>query len=153
LDRNLPLTNVKTFEAHMRVPLAPAQLFAWLSSAFGALALLLEATGLNGVMAYLVSGRTREFGIRVALGAQGQDLLRLVIAEGLTLVGVGILFGLLASFALTRVLQSVLYGVSANDPVTFTGVALLLAAVAFVAILIPARRATKVDPMIALRYE
>ncbi|MBA3320527.1 MAG: ABC transporter permease [Pyrinomonadaceae bacterium] len=153
LDRNLPLTNVKTLEEHMRGPLAPAQLLAGLSSAFSALALLLAATGLYGVMAYLVSGRTREFGIRVALGAQGRDVLRLVLSEGLTLVGVGILCGLFASFALTRVLQSVLYGVSATDPVTFAAVALLLAAVAFVAILIPARRATKVDPMIALRYE
>ena len=153
LDRNLPLTNVKTLEEHMRGPLAPAQLLAGLSSAFSALALLLAATGLYGVMAYLVSGRTREFGIRVALGAQGRDVLRLVLSEGLTLVGVGILCGLFASFALTRVLQSVLYGVSATDPVTFAAVALLLVMVAFVAILIPARRATKVDPMIALRYE
>ncbi|MCA1628406.1 MAG: FtsX-like permease family protein [Acidobacteria bacterium] len=104
-------------------------------------------------MAYLVSGRTREFGIRVALGAQGSDVLRLVLFEGLTLVGIGIFFGLLASIALTRVLQSVLYGVSATDPATFVSVALLLAAVTLLACYIPARRATKVDPMIALKYE
>ncbi|MDQ3256312.1 MAG: ABC transporter permease, partial [Acidobacteriota bacterium] len=102
LDRNLPLTNVKTMQEHMRTPLAPAKLLAWLSGAFGVLALLLAATGLYGVMAYLVSGRTREFGIRVALGAQGTDVLRLVLAEGLTLVGLGIFFGLTASVALTR---------------------------------------------------
>jgi len=153
LDRGLPLTNVKTLEEHMRLPLAPAQLFAWLSGAFGVLALLLAATGLYGVMAYLVSGRTREFGIRVALGAQGSDVLRLVLCEGLALVGIGICFGLLASIALTRVLQSVLYGVSVTDPATFASVALLLAAVTLLACYIPARRATKVDPMVALRYE
>ncbi len=153
LDRNLPLTDVMTLEEHMRVPLAPAQLFAWLSSAFGVLALLLAATGLYGVMAYLVSGRTREFGIRVALGARSGDVLRLVLSEGLMLVCLGVLLGLLASIALTRVLQSVLYGVSATDPATFACVALLLTAVALVACYIPARRATRVDPMVALRYE
>ena len=153
LDRNLPLTEVKTLAEHMRAPLAPARLLAWLSGAFGILALLLAATGLYGVMAYLVSGRTREFGIRVALGANGGDVLRLVLGEGLMLVGVGMLLGLFASAALTRVLQSVLYGVSATDPTTFAGVALLLAAVTLVACYIPARRATKIDPMIALRYE
>jgi len=153
LDANLPLTDVKTMQEHMRAPLAPAKLFAWLSSAFGVLALLLAATGLYGVMAYLVSGRTREFGIRVALGARGGDVLRLVLSEGLTLVATGVIFGLLASIALTRVLQSVLYGVSATDPATFAGVALVLVAVALIACYIPARRATKVDPMIALRYE
>ena len=153
LDRNLPLTEVKTLAEHMRGPLAPARLFAALASAFGLLALLLAATGLYGVMAYIVSGRAREFGIRVALGASGRDVLRLVLAEGLTLVGVGTGAGLLAALALTRVLQSVLYGVSPTDPLTFTGVALVLAAVTLVACYIPARRATKVDPMIALRYE
>lgn len=153
LDRNLPLTEVETLAEHMRAPLAPARLFAWLSGAFGVLALLLAATGLYGVMAYLVSGRTREFGIRVALGANGRDVLRLVLFEGLTLVGVGMLLGLLAAAALTRVLQSVLYGVSATDPTTFAGVALLLAAVTLIACYIPARRAMKIDPMIALRYE
>jgi predicted permease len=153
LDRNLPLTEVETLAEHMRAPLAPARLFAWLSGAFGVLALLLAATGLYGVMAYLVSGRTREFGIRVALGANGGDVLRLVLGEGLMLVGVGMLLGLLASAALTRVLQSMLYGVSATDPTTFAGVALLLAAVTLIACYIPARRATKIDPMVALRYE
>jgi macrolide transport system ATP-binding/permease protein len=153
LDPNLPLTEVKTLAEHMREPLAPARLFAWLSGAFGVLALLLAATGLYGLMAYLVSGRTREFGIRVALGASGQDVLRLIFAEGLTLVGIGMLLGLLASAALTRVLQSVLYDVSATDPATFVIVALLFAVVTLVACYIPARRATKIDPMVALRYE
>ncbi len=135
------------------MPLAPAQLLAWLSSAFGLLALLLAATGLYGVMAYLVSGRMKEFGIRVALGARSTDVLRLVLSEGLMLVGVGIIVGLLASVLFTRVLQSVLYDVSATDPLTFAGIALLLTVVALLACYIPARRAMKVDPMIALRYE
>lgn len=153
LDPNLPLTEVTTMAEHMRGPLAPARLFAWMSSAFGVLALLLAATGLYGVMAYLVSGRTREFGIRVALGASGKDLLRLIFAEGFALVGVGMLLGLLGSAALTRVLQSMLYDVSTTDPLTFAGVALLLGAVTLVACYIPARRAMKIDPMVALRYE
>lgn len=153
LDPSLPLTDVKTMAEHMRGPLAPARLLAWLSGAFGVLALLLAATGLYGVMAYLVSGRTREFGIRVALGASGQDVLRLIFIEGLTLVGAGMLIGLVASAVLTRVLQSVLYDVSATDPVTFAGVAFVLAAVTLFACYIPARRATKIDPMVALRHE
>jgi ABC-type antimicrobial peptide transport system permease subunit len=103
-------------------------------------------------MAYIVSGRTREFGIRVALGARGTDVLRLVLAEGLTLVGIGILFGLLASLALTRVLQSVLYGVSRPTRDLRSRV-VSLAAVTLIACYIPARRAMKIDPMIALRYE
>ncbi|MGI8655957.1 MAG: ABC transporter permease [Pyrinomonadaceae bacterium] len=137
LDRNLPLTNVKTLEEHMRAPLAPARLFVWLSSAFGLLALLLAATGLYGVMAYLVSGRMKEFGIRVALGARSTDVLRLVLSEGLMLVSTGIIVGLLAAAALTRVLQSVLYDVSATDPLTFAGIALLLTVIALLACYIP----------------
>jgi len=153
LDRNLPLTNVKTFAEHMREPLAPAQLLAQLSGAFGMLALLLAAVGIYGVMAYLVSRRTREIGIRMALGARRVDVLRLVLFEGLSLVAIGITVGLSASFAATRVLASVLYGVSPTDPWTFAGVSLVLALVTLLACYVPARRATKVDPMVALRYE
>nr|MBA3443121.1 ABC transporter permease [Pyrinomonadaceae bacterium] len=111
LDSSLPLTNVKTMEEHMRLPLAPAKLFAWLSSAFGVLTLLLAAIGLYGVMAYLVSGRTHEIGIRMALGAQKGDVFKLVIGEGMMLALLGIGIGLLASLALTRVMASLLYGV------------------------------------------
>ncbi|HKS28720.1 MAG TPA: ABC transporter permease [Pyrinomonadaceae bacterium] len=153
LDPNLPLTEVMTLSEHMRAPLAPARLLAWLSSAFGVLALVLAATGLYGVMAYLVSGRTREFGIRLALGASSKDLLRLILTEGITLVSLGMLLGLVASVALTRVLQSVLYDVSATDPLTFVSVALLLGAVTLLACYIPARRAARIDPMLALRHE
>jgi len=153
LDANLPLTNVETMQEHMRLLLAPARLLALLSSALGVLALLLAAIGLYGVMAYVVGSRTREIGIRMALGAQTSGVRRLVIGQGLKLALIGIALGLLAAFGLTRVLQSVLYGVSANDPLTFIGVAVLWLAVALLACYVPARRATKVDPLVALRYE
>jgi putative ABC transport system permease protein len=153
LDKNLPLTDVRTMREHMRLPLAPARLFAWLSGAFGVLAMLLAAIGLYGVMAYIVGGRTREIGTRMALGAQSSDVFKLVVGQGMALALVGVGVGLVAALALTRVLSSVLYGVSATDPLTFAAVAALLAAVALLACYLPARRATKVDPMEALRYE
>jgi len=153
LDPDLPLTDLKTMQQHMRLPLAPAKLFASLSSGFGVLTLLLAAIGLYGVMAYLVGSRTHEIGIRMALGAQTGGVLKLIIGQGMRLALTGIALGLIAAFALTRVLASVLYGVSATDPLTFTGVAVLLAGVAMLACYVPARRATKVDPLVALRYE
>lgn len=153
IDSNLPLTSVRTMREHLRLPLAPAKLFAWLSGAFGVLALLIAVIGLYGVMAYLVSHRTREIGVRMALGAQSGDVLRLILLEGLTLVGTGIFIGLVVSFAATRLLSSALYGVSATDPLTFAVVAALLIAVTMLACYFPARRAMKIDPMVALRYE
>jgi predicted permease len=153
LDPNLPLTNLKTMQEHMRLPLAPAKLLASLSSGFGVLTLLLAAIGLYGVMAYLVGSRTHEIGIRMALGAQTSGVRKLIIEQGMRLALTGIALGLIAAFALTRILASLLYGVSSTDPLTFAGGAVLLAGVAMLACYIPARRATKVDPMIALRYE
>lgn len=153
LDANLPLTNVETMQEHMRLLLAPARLLALLSSVLGVLALVLASIGLYGVMAYVVGSRTREIGIRMALGAQTSGVRKLVIGQGLQLALIGIALGLLAAFGLTRVLQSVLYGVGANDPLTFTGVAALWLGVALLACYIPARRATRVDPLVALRYE
>jgi predicted lysophospholipase L1 biosynthesis ABC-type transport system permease subunit len=120
---------------------------------FGATALLLAMAGIYGVMAYSVVRRTHEFGIRIALGASAGDVFRLVLGQGLFTAVVGVAIGIAGSFVLTRTMQSLLFGISATDPVTFAGVALLLTLVAFVASYIPARRATKVDPIVALRYE
>jgi putative ABC transport system permease protein len=153
LERNLPLTQARTMNELLAMSLFGARAGAILLACFGLLALLLATVGLYGVMSYSVSRRTREIGIRMALGAQGGTVLRLVLREGMTLVGFGVALGLVAALALTRLLASFLYGVSPTDPVSFIVIALLLSAVALVASLLPARRAAKVDPMIALRYE
>jgi putative ABC transport system permease protein len=126
---------------------------AFLMGVLGAVALLLAAMGIYGVISYLVAQRTREMGIRLALGAQRRDLLKLVLGQGLTLTMIGVAAGLALSFALTRFLSSMLYGVSAADPLTFAAIALLLAVVALMASLLPARRAMKVDPIAALRHD
>jgi predicted permease len=153
LERNLPLTSARTMPELLAMSLFPARAGAILLGAFGLLALLLATVGLYGVMSYSVSRRTREIGIRMALGAGSGNVLRLVLREGMTLVAVGVLLGLVVAFAATRLLAGFLYGVSPTDPVAFAAIALLLSAVALVASLLPARRAAKVDPMIALRYE
>ena len=126
---------------------------AMLSLAFGVVALLLAAVGLYSVMAYMVTQRTREVGIRMALGARRTDVLKMITLQGMRLAAVGIVAGFALSIALSRVLSSVLIGVNGYDVATFVSVPFLLAVVALVACFIPARRATKVDPLVALRYE
>jgi len=153
LDAALPIYNVKTLVEHMALPLFPARVAAALLGSFGLLALSLAAIGIFGVMSYAVTQRTREIGIRLALGAQSADVLRLIVGQGLRLVLLGVALGLVAAFGLTRLMKSLLLEVSATDPLTFAGIALLLALVALLACYLPARRAAKVDPMIALRYE
>jgi predicted permease len=153
LDARMPLYNVRTIEQHLTWAFWAQNMAATLSTAFGLLALVLAATGLYGVIAYTVAQRTHEIGIRVALGAQSRDVLRLVIGQGMWLALAGIGAGLLAALASARLIASLLFGVSPGDPATYIFVALLLAAVALLACLVPARRAAKVDPMVALRYE
>lgn len=153
LDANLPIFNVQTLIDRISVSFMLPRVAAVLFGAFGFLGLLLAMVGIYGVLSYSVNQRTHEIGLRMALGAQQSDVLKLVLKEGMILVGIGILLGLLAALALTRVLASLLYGVSATDFLTFTVILLLFVAVALVAILIPARRATRVNPTITLRYE
>jgi putative ABC transport system permease protein len=129
------------------------RLYAILFGVFAVVALALATVGIYGVMAYSVSERTREIGVRVALGAQRRDVLKLIVTQGMTLALIGTGIGLGASLALTRLMQSLLFEVSPTDPFTFAGLAALLSVVAMLACYLPARRATKVDPMIALRSE
>jgi predicted permease len=153
LDLNLPLYEVKTLDEHMRLSLFPGRIAATVLGAFGGVALILAAIGIYGVTSYSVAQRTREIGIRMALGARLADVLRLVISGGLKLVAIGVGLGLIGAFVLTRALTSLLSGISPTDPATFILVSLLLTTVALLATYIPARRATKVDPLEALRYE
>ncbi|HEX8685011.1 MAG TPA: FtsX-like permease family protein, partial [Pyrinomonadaceae bacterium] len=153
VDANLPLNNVKTQVEQADETLALERLFAKLFALFGLLAQQLAAIGLYGVLAWSVARRTHEIGIRMALGARGRDVLWLILREAALLVGVGVAVGLPAALAAARLATGLLYGVTPADPVSVSLAALLLSAVAALACYIPARRATKVDPMVALRYE
>jgi putative ABC transport system permease protein len=153
LDRNVPLTAIQTMKERAAEVTSRTRFIAVLLGLFAGLALLLSAIGIYGVMAYSVSARTRELGIRIALGAQAGDVLRLVLREGATLVVAGLALGVLAAWASLRVLQSQLYDMSTSDPLTFGSVALLLAGVALLACYVPARKAMRTDPLAALRYE
>jgi len=153
LDPTLPLYNVQTLTEHMNVPLFPFRIAATVLGSFGLLAIVLAAIGIYGVMSYVVAGRTREIGVRIALGAARTDVLLLIVRQGMTLAVFGLGIGLLAALAVAQLLTKLLFGVSAFDLTTFIGVSLLLALVAALACYLPARRATKVDPLMALRYE
>jgi len=153
LDRAVPMSAVKTMEQHMTWPLWGPSLAATLALAFGVIALLLSSIGLYSVMAYVVSQRTKEVGIRMALGASRQDVLKMITSQGMRLALVGAGLGLVLALLLAKVMSSLLIGVSGYDITTFVIVAVVLSVVAFVASYLPARRATKVNPLIALRYE
>ena len=153
LDQNLPLFDVKTMREHLGVALLPARLAGSVLGIFGLVALILAASGIYGVMAYSVAQRTREIGIRMALGARSTDVLSMVVRQGMKLVAIGVAVGLTAAFVVTRMMTSLLYGVSPTDPLTLGAISLLLILVALLACYLPGLRATRVDPMIALRYE
>ncbi|MGH8164177.1 MAG: FtsX-like permease family protein, partial [Rhodanobacteraceae bacterium] len=153
LDPKLTIFVAKTLEEHMEIPLFPARMAADALGSFGVLALVLAAIGIYGVMSYVVAGRTREIGLRMALGAQAGNIRGLILRQGMLLAAIGGGIGLIVSVGATRLLDAVLYGVSAVDPVTFVFVTALLGTIALLACWFPARRATRVDPMVALRSE
>jgi predicted permease len=153
VDPNVPISEDVPLTQQVNAVYMPVLLTSAVLTYAGLLALFLSMLGLYGVLAFAVSQRTREIGIRMALGAERLDVLRLVVTQGLRLAFAGVGIGLLASFAATRLVKSLLYGVSPTDPLTFALIAVLLLFVALLACWLPARRATKVDPMVALRYE
>ena len=153
IDKDQPVSNIRTMEEILLASIERQRFSMLLLAIFAGVALILAAVGIYGVMSYSVAQRTHEIGIRMALGAQTSTVLKLAVGYGMKLVIVGIVIGLVAAFALTRVMSTLLFGVTATDPATFTLISLLLILVAAIASYIPARRATKVDPMIALRYE
>ncbi|MCI0489449.1 MAG: ABC transporter permease [Blastocatellia bacterium] len=153
IEKDAPISSIATMEDVIAEQLWQARFSMLLLGLFAGVSMMLAGIGIYGVMSYSVAQRTHEIGIRMALGAGRSDILRMVIKQGITLAIAGVLIGLAAAFALTRVMEGLLYGVSATDPMTFSSIALLLVTVAIAACIIPARRAMRVDPMVALRYE
>jgi putative ABC transport system permease protein len=153
VDRDKPASAVQTVEQNLDRQIQYQRLYVLLLGIFGVVAAILAAIGIYGVMAYSVAERTREIGIRMALGAGARDVLALVVRQALLLIAIGLVVGIAASFALTRLIKTALYEVTPTDPATFVAVALSLTAVALIACFIPTRRAVEVDPTVALRYE
>jgi len=153
IDHDLPVGEVSTMENYLLVSISDRRFPMFVLSLFAALAVALAAVGIYGVLSYSVGQRTQEIGVRMALGARLADILSLVMGQGAVLVGIGAVVGLAGALALSRVVRGLLFGVTASDPLTYVGVALLLFAVALVAMLLPARRAAAVDPVVALRQE
>jgi len=153
VDRTVPVSRVKTMEHIVSESVTQPRFNLFLLGMFSGLALLLSVAGIYGVTAYTVTQRTHELGIRIALGAQVGDVLRMILGQGMAVIGMGLVIGLIAAFGLMRLMNSLLFGVSATDPFTFIGITVVLIAAGLLACYIPARRATKVDPLTALRYE
>jgi len=153
IDKDQPIYNLKTMDEIIAETKSTPRLTLVLLAMFSGLALLLATIGLYGVMSYVVTERTQEIGIRIALGAQAGAVLKLIVGQGMALALLGVCIGLAAAFGLTRLMSGLLYGVSATDPITFAVIPLLLALIALLACYLPARWATKVDPLTALRHE
>jgi putative ABC transport system permease protein len=153
LDKDQPVARMRTFDVVRSQSVFSQRIPTLLLGIFATLALAIASVGVYGVISFLVSQRSHEFGVRAALGAQKSDVFRLVLGESARLVILGLTVGLAAALALTRAMESLLYGVSARDPLTFVAITTVLAGVALTASYIPARRATRVDPLVALRYE
>ncbi|HVH70138.1 MAG TPA: FtsX-like permease family protein, partial [Candidatus Dormibacteraeota bacterium] len=153
VDPSQPVSDLKTMDQRIRLSMGPRRSAVTLLSVFASMALALAAVGLFGLIRFNVAERTQEIGVRMALGASRGDVLRMVLGESLRLALWGVAGGLIAAFALTRVLSSLLYGVSATDPLTFLAMAFLMTSAALLAAWVPAHRATRVDPLVALRYE
>jgi ABC-type antimicrobial peptide transport system permease subunit len=153
IEPNVPANQVVTMDERLSNSVAARRFQMQLLGAFAAVAFIIAMVGIYGVISYAVSQRTQEIGIRMALGAQASDVLRMVVWRGMRLTFVGVAIGLAAALALTRVMKNLLFNVSATDPATFALMTLLLIAVALIASYIPARRATKVDPLLAIRHE
>ncbi len=153
VNANLPLANVRTLNDILAQSMARTSFISVMLAIAAAVALALGVVGIYGVISYIVSQRTREIGVRMALGADRRDVSRMVLRQGMILAGIGVIVGLIAAVGLTRLMSSLLYGVEATDPVTFGVVAALLTAVALVASYLPALRASRIDPLEALRFE